>query len=138
MRRQCSFHFFPTAGRDFEAISQPDLRDLQYPIHIFDVTFDISYQITRRLDLPHIQCGYQGSGQSSSDTGNDVVQRSGVFCPGDFPAILVLIKVLDPAMDSEVEWLLEVLDVGRAMRSFVLLDPNATCVGDGHGYLRCC
>jgi hypothetical protein len=45
--------------------------------------------------------------------------------------------MLDAAVNPKMEWLREVLDMSRAMRPFVLLDPNATCVGNGHKNLHC-
>ena len=53
---QCPIRFLSTAMWDLETIPQSNLRDLEYAVYVLDVTFDISHQIARRLDLPHIQC----------------------------------------------------------------------------------
>jgi len=135
---QRSLNLVTAARRTSEPISQSDLGDLQHALHFLDVAFDISHQVTRRLDLPHVQCGSQGAGQSPGNTSDDVVERGGVFWPRNFPAIFVLIEVLDPAMNAEMERFFEVLNVGSAMRSFVLLNANTACVGDGHGNLSIC
>lgn len=133
---ECPVNSLSAAGRNLEAIPQPNSRNLQHAVHIFDVAFDIGNQILCRIDLPHFQCGTQGAGQSSGDTGDDVIERGGVLRSGHLPAILVLVESFDSTVNSEVDRFIEVLDVGCAMRAFVFFDANAACVGNGHGRLQ--
>jgi len=119
-------------GRDLESILQPDRCDLQRAINVFDVAFDISHQIVCRLDLPHIQCGSQGAGQSPSDTSDDVVQCRWILRSGDLPPVFLLVEVFDSAVNTEMQWIIEVFNVGRAVRPLVFLDTNSTRVGNGH------
>ena len=42
--------------------------------HVLDISLDLGHEVVRRLDLPHVQCGPQGAGQSAGDPGNDVIE----------------------------------------------------------------
>ncbi len=111
---------------------QSNRRDLQNAVHVFNVALDVGRQVFRRLDSPHIQCGREGAGQSPGDAGDHVVQRGRVFRANDLPSVLLLIEAFDSAVDAEVNGLLEVLDMSRAVRALMFFDTKTASVSDGH------
>ena len=107
-----------------------NLGDFQNTIHIFDVPLNFSNQILSRLDSSHIQCGREGSGQSPRDASDDVVKSCWKFRAGNFPAVLLLVEVLDTTVNPKVDRSREVLDVGCTVRSLMLLDADTTGIRD--------
>ena len=112
---------------------QPDAGNFQHAIDLCAVPFDISLQVFGRGYSPRIQRGSEGAGQSAGYTGNHVVQRSGVFRPGQFPAVLLLIKLFDSPVNPKVQRLLETLNMSGSMRPLMLLNANPAGMSDGHG-----
>ena len=107
--------------------------DSQDAVDIFNVTFNVGNQILCRLDLAHVQCGSQGTGKSPCDTSNHVIEGGRVFGSGNRSTVLLLIEVFDSTMDSEVNRLLETLDVCGPMRSLMLFDSDSAGMRYGHG-----
>ena len=58
-----------------------------------------------------------------------MVQCCRIFWADNFSAILFLVKMLDPAVNAEMDGLGEVFDMGRAMGSLMLLDADMTGMG---------
>lgn len=114
---------------------QPNLRNLQHTVDIFDVAFDLRDKIPGRLDSPRVQRGPQGAGQSPGHASNYVIERRRIFGAADLPAIFLLIEISDAAVNAEMNGFLEVFNVGRAVRSLVLFDSDATGMCNGHADL---
>ena len=117
---------------DFEAVAYAYSGDPHYPTHVLDVAFDLSRQVAGRRNSPHVQCGTQGSGESASNTRDDVVERGRELRPGQLTSVLILVKMADAAMNAEVDRFRKSLDVRRAVRAFVFRDVNAAHVNYRH------
>jgi hypothetical protein len=122
----------PGAGGDLEFVGQADLGDLENTVHVFNIPFHKGDEIVCGLDFPRFQRGGKGSGESPTNAGNHVIQGRRIFRTRDLSAVFLLVEVLDPAVDAEMNGLREVLNVGRAVRAFMLLDADVAGVGYGH------
>jgi hypothetical protein len=87
-------------------------------------------QVFFGLDAPRIQRGRQGAGQSPSDAGDHIVQGGREFWAFDLPSVFVLVKIFDAPVDSKVDGLREIPEVGGPMGPLVLLDAYSTGVGN--------
>src|SRR5262249_9547493 len=132
--RQHPVDFVPRRRWSLEPITETNLGDLQDSCHVFDVALDLSHEVVRRRNSPHVQCGPDGAGQSTSDPGNDIVERGRVFRASELSPVLLLVELFDASVDSEVDRLGKVLDMGRAVRSLQLLDPQSAGMNDAHGW----
>ena len=101
-------------------------------IDVFDVTFDFRHEVFSRCNSPHIQCGPQGASQSTGNTCNHVIQCGGILGARNLSPVLILIEMLDSAVDAKVQWLVKVLDVSGAMWSGMFFNAKATGVSDRH------
>jgi len=129
---ESSLGLVPGAGWNLEFIGQPDLGDLENPVHVFNIPFHKRDEIVCGLDFPRFQRGGKGSGKSPTDAGNHVIQGRRIFRTCDLAAVFLFIKVLDAAVHAEMNGLGEVFNVGRAVRAFMLQDTDVTSVGYGH------
>src|SRR5262245_59943065 len=132
--RQHPVDFVPRLGLSLEAVTEANLGDLQNSGHVFDVALDMGHEVVRRRNSPHVQCGPEGAGQSASDPGNDVVERGRVFRASELSPVLLLVELFDASVNAEVDRLRKVLDMGRAVRSRLLLDTQSTGMNDAHGW----
>ncbi len=121
------------AGWNPEFVGQADLGDLENAVHVFNIPFHERDEIVCGLDFPRFQRRGEGSGESPTNAGNHVIEGRRIFRPRDLAAVFLLVEVLDAAVHTEMNGLREVLDVGRAKRSFVLHDTDVAGVGYGHG-----
>src|SRR5262249_15314235 len=62
----------------------------------------------------------------------DVVESRWVLRAGQLPLVLLLVKLLDAAVDAEVDRLGKAFQVSRAVRTCMLLDPQPAGVDDAH------
>jgi hypothetical protein len=119
----------PGPGWNLEFVGQADLGDLENAVHVFNVPFHKRDEIVCSLDFPRFQRGGKGTRQSPPDSGNHVIQGRGVFRTCDDAAVFLLVEILDPTVHAEMNRLREVLDVGCAVRAFMLHDTDVTGVG---------
>jgi len=117
---ESSLGLVPAADGDIEFVSEADLGDLENPIHLFNIPFHKGDKIVCGLDFPRFQRGGEGSGESPANAGNHVIQGRWIFRTCDLAAVFLLVEVLDAAVHAEMNRLCEVLDVGCAVRAFVL------------------
>jgi len=127
-----SLGLVPRAGWDLEFVGQADLGDLENPVPVFNIPFHKRDEVVCGLDFPRFQRGGEGSGESPADAGNHVIEGGRIFRTCDLAAVFLLVEVLDAAVDAEMNGLCEVLDVGRAVRAFMLHDTDAAGVGNCH------
>jgi hypothetical protein len=127
-----SLGLFPGAGWNLEFVSQADLGYFENPVHVLNIPFHKRDEIISGLDFPRFQRSCKGSGESPANSRNDVIQGGRILRTFDFTAVLLLVEVLDAAVDAEVKGLGEVLDVGRAVGAFMLRDTDVTRVGYCH------
>jgi len=117
---ESSLGLVPAAHGNLEFVSEADLGDLENPIHLFNIPFHKGDKIVCGLDFPRFQRGGEGSGESPANAGNHVIQGRWIFRTCDLAAVFLLVEVLDAAVHAEMNRLCEVLDVGCAVRAFVL------------------
>jgi hypothetical protein len=129
---QGPFGLIPGAGGDLEFVSQADPGDLEKAVRVFNIPFHKRDEIVCRFDFPRFQRGGEGSGESPANAGDHVIEGRRIFRTGDLSAVFLLVEILDAAVNAEMNGLREVLDVGRAMRAFMLHDTNVAGVGYGH------
>ena len=98
----------------------------------FDIALDLSRKISGGVDSPRIQRGTQRTGQSPCDARNDMIQCCRIYRTGNLPAVFLLVKLFDAAVDPEVDRFGELLHVGRPVRPFMFFDPQATGMSDCH------
>jgi hypothetical protein len=122
----------PGAGGDLEFVSQADLRDLENPVHVFNIPFHKRDEIVCGLDFPRFQRRGKGSGQSPTDACNDVIKGRRIFRTCNHTAVFLLIEVLDPAVHAKMNGFLKVFDIGHTVRAFMLHDTDVTGVSNGH------
>jgi hypothetical protein len=115
-----------------ESIPEPDFGDPEDSVNFFDIPFDLRDQVLCRPDPPRIQRGPQGSGQSTGDGGNDVIEGCRVLGAGQLLSVFVLIETFDPPMYPKLDGIREWLHAGGSVRTFMLFDAYATGVGYGH------
>jgi len=127
-----SLGLVPGAGWNLEFVSQADFSDLENPVHVFNIPFHKRDEIFCGLDFPRFQRGGEGSGESPANAGNHVIQGRWIFRTCDLAAVFLLVEVLDAAVHAEMKRLCEVLDVGCAVRAFMLNDPDVAGVGYCH------
>ena len=102
----------PLAGGGLDPVAEPDPGDPQHAANVLDVPLDLGREVLGGRHLPHVQCGPQGPGQSPGDPGDDEIERGGVLRPGELPAVLLAVELLDAAVDAEVDGLGEAFPDG--------------------------
>jgi len=132
IHRESSLGLVPGAGGDLEFVSQADLGDFEDPVHVFNIPLHKRDEVVCGLDFPRFQRGGEGAGESPPDAGNHVIESRRILRPRDVAAVFLLVEVLDAAVDAGMNGLREVLDVGRAVRAFMLHDADAAGMGNGH------
>jgi hypothetical protein len=122
----------PGAGGDLEFVGHADLGDLENPFHVLNIAFYKRDEIVCGFDFSRFQRRGKGSGQSPADTGDHVVEGRRIFRPCDHTTVFFLVKGLDPTVHAEMNRFREVLNIGRAVRAFMLHDTDVTGMGYGH------
>ena len=129
---ESSLGLVPGAGWNPEFVGQADLGDLENAVDVFNIPFHERDEIVCGLDFPRFQRRGEGSGESPTNAGNHVIEGRGIFRSRDLAAVFLLVEVLDAAVHTEMNGLREVLNVGRAVRTFMLQDTDMACVSYCH------
>ena len=129
---ESSLGLVPGAGWNLEFISQADFGDLENAVNVFNIAFHKRDEIVCHIDSPRFQRSRKGSGESPANAGNHVIKGRRIFRTGDLSTVFLLVEILDAAVNAEMNGLREILDVGRAMRAFMLQDTDVAGVGYGH------
>lgn len=109
-----SFRRRPGAGGDVQAVSNPDPGNPQYLLDCFDITFHRGAdRVAGGWNVAHLQCACECAEQSSTNRGDDVIERRGQLFLWLRP-----VEVLDPAMNTEADRRVEVLEECVSDRPF--------------------
>jgi hypothetical protein len=113
-------------------IVDPDLRNLQNPVYIFNIPLYDRVEVLRRTDSARIQRASKCPGQSPRDAGDHVIECGGILRAADPAAVFLLIELFDTPMHTEVNRLPKSFHLSRAVRSLVFVDTDATRVSNSH------
>ena len=124
VRRHGAFSRFARPLWNADGVADAHPRDPQDFIHRFDIALDLgAHFVGFDWYLTHCQCAGKGAEQSTTDRGNDVIERR-----RDLLIRLDAVKLLDGAVHAEPNRLAERLDVRMPNRAFDPLDPDTAGV----------